>query len=278
MSPVSAPGAPRPVTPHSLLVAQLTDLVDRVSAGGPDVDATWIDDLRAATELASGLDDYLTAMTTPESPALAELARRTAAEDWNGPSGNGIVEQEMVSGHVEGQLLKALVRLARATTVLEIGMFTGYSALAMAEAVPPGGRVVALEIDAAVAAFAQQCLDDAPAGDRVEVRVGPARDTLAALAAAGEVFDLVFVDADKGGYTDYLAAVLDGGLLAEHGVVVVDNTLMQGQPWTSAAPSSNGAAVAAFNAAVAADPRVEQVVVPLRDGLTLITRTEGTHR
>jgi len=121
-----------------------------------------------------------------------------------------------------------------------------------------------------VAAFARECFAGAAAGDRIDVRVGAARRTLDALATEGEVFDLVFIDADKTSYLDYLDAVLDLGLLAEHGLVCVDNTLMQGLPWTSAEQTVNAVAVSAFNRAVAADPRVEQVVVPLRDGLTLI--------
>ena len=80
----------------------------------------------------------------------------------------------------------------------------------------------------------------------------------------------MFIDADKAGYLGYLTAVLDAGLLAPHGLICVDNTLMQGQPWMPGEPTANGAAIAAFNQAVAADPRVEQVLIPLRDGLTLI--------
>jgi caffeoyl-CoA O-methyltransferase len=88
------------------------------------------------------------------------------------------------------------------------------------------------------------------------------------------VFDVVFVDADKAGYAGYLQTVLDGGLLADGGLVVVDNTLMQGQPWAGDR-TANGEAIAAFNDAVTADPRVEQVLVPLRDGITLIRRTDS---
>ncbi len=182
----------------------------------------------------------------------------------------------MLSGHVEGQALKMLVRLIRARRVLDVGMFTGYSALAMAEALPDDGRVVACEIDVQVAAFAQRCFHESPSGSKIDVRVAPAQQTLSGLAAAGEVFDLVFLDADKSGYLGYLAAVLDTGLLAPHGVICVDNTLMQGQPWISGSATPNGAAIARFNEAVAADPRVEQVLLPLRDGLTLISRVGTT--
>lgn len=272
----SAPGEPRPVTPASILAGQLGQLVERLDRLD-GVDPTLAAGLRAAAELAGGLDAYLERCTTPESSALARIAALTQEWDWRGSSGPGL-EQEMLSGHVEGQTLKMLVRLTRARRVLEIGMFTGYSALAMAEAVPADGRVVACELDAEVAAFAQRCFRDTPCGDRIEVRVGPAMATLAALDAAGEVFDLVFLDADKAGYLDYVRFVLDSGLLAPHGVICVDNTLMQGQPWTSgpAGPATpNGRAIAAFNAAIAAEPRVEQVLLPLRDGITLIRRVDG---
>jgi caffeoyl-CoA O-methyltransferase len=260
----------RPVTPASILAARLAGLTERVDATD-GVPAELRAELRELAELAGGLDPYLERWSTPESPALRRLAERTRAHDWTGATpGAAPLEREMLSGHVEGQVLKMLVHATRAWRVLEIGMFTGYSALAMAEALPPDGRVVACEIDPAVARFARECFADSPAGDRIAVEVGPARPALDALAATGEVFDLVFIDADKAGYLDYLDAVLDHGLLAEHGLICVDNTLMQGLPWTSGEQTVNAVAIAAFNRAVAADRRVEQVIVPLRDGLTLI--------
>jgi caffeoyl-CoA O-methyltransferase len=272
---VTAPGAPRPVTPVGILAAALDEVLAQAQQGA--LDAHGLERLRTARDLAGGLDPYLERCTTPESPALAELARRTAEHDWRAHAGDTGLEQEMLSGHVEGQLLRTLVHVTRARTVLEVGMFTGYSALAMAEAVGDGGRVVACEVDAEVAAFARECFAASTAGGRIDVRVGSAADTLGALAAAGERFDLVFVDADKAAYAEYLDLLLgrgapDPGLLAPHALVVVDNTLMQGRPWGAGEPTANGAAVAAFNDAVAADPRVEQVLVPLRDGLTLVRR------
>ncbi len=214
-------------------------------------------------EIAAGLDPYVERCTTPESPALASLAERTRAADWSGTG----VEAEMLSGHMEGQLLRTLVRFGRVRRVLEIGMFTGYSALAMAEALPDDGFVVACEADADVAAFARACFAGSEHGGKIDVRVGPALATLSELDAQ---FDLVFLDADKGGYRAYFEAVLERGLLAPGGLLCVDNTLMQGEPWRSGPPSANGAAIAAFNEAVATDPRVEQVLLPVRDGLTLI--------
>ena len=271
---------PRPVTPMGILVSKLADLVelldqvdhaDRVDG----IDTALRPALRDAHALAAGLDPYVARCTTPESPALHAIAAATAAHDWGRHSGGAApLEQEMLSGHVEGQLLKMLVHATRARRVLEVGMFTGYSALAMAEALPEDGAIVACELDADVARFAERLFQDCGAGDRIEVRVGPAAETLAELARDGEKFDLIFIDADKGGYLGYFTAIMDDGLLASHGLICVDNTLLQGQPWATDSPGANAVAIAAFNQAVADDPRVEQVIVALRDGLTLIRRVD----
>lgn len=255
---------PRPVTPASILAARLAELAGRV--GGEDIAG----EVRELAELAGGLDSYPGRYTSPQSDALAALASATARHDWDQAPGG--LEQEMLSGHVEGQFLAMLVHALRATRVLEIGMFTGYSALAMAEALPADGVVVACELDAEVAAFAQRHFAASPAGARIDVRVGPALDTLRSLG--GAAFDLVFVDADKPGYRDYVDAVLDGELLAPHGLLAVDNTLLQGQPWTGRR-TAPGDAIAAFNEYLAAEPRLTQVVVPLRDGITLARRTDA---
>jgi caffeoyl-CoA O-methyltransferase len=268
---VSRPGAPRPVTPMSILAAELDELAGALDAV-PGLDEGWRERMRGACALAGGLDAYVSRCTSPESPALRGLADATAAEDWRRRGGGPTpapLEQEMLSGHVEGRLLRMLVHVTRARRVLDIGMFTGYSALAMAEALPADGTVVACEIDPDVAAFARECFAASADGHKIDVRVGPAERTLAELAA-GAPFDLVFLDADKAGYVSYLAALLDTGVLAPHGLLCVDNTLMQGQPYLPGSPTANGKAVAEFNDVVAADPRVEQVLLPLRDGLTLI--------
>ncbi len=264
----------RPVTPIGILAAQLELLTQQAATAVADPD--FRAELGQAYELAHGLDTYLDRCTTPESPALAQLVRRTQTEDWSKRFTDGAtvrqLEQEMLSGHVEGQLLKFLVHLTKARRVLEVGMFTGYSALAMAEALPSDGEVVACEVDAYVAEFAERCFKESAVGHKITVRVAPALETMQQLAAAGQVFDLVFIDADKAGYIDYLDLLLTTELLATDGLICADNTLMQGQPYLSATMSANGAAIAQFNQAVIDDPRVEQVLLPLRDGLTLIRR------
>jgi predicted O-methyltransferase YrrM len=267
----------RPVTPSTILAEELGEVCRELADTG-GADPRLLNRLRRARDLAGGLDPYLQRCTSPESPDLAALVRRTRVTDWGAPAaGGGRLEQEMLSGHVEGQTLKFLLHLADARRVLEIGMFTGYSALAMAEGLPDDGSVVACEIDPEVAAFAQRCFDGSVAGHKVHVEVGPAIDTLRRLAERCRDtpqlrFDFVFVDADKSGYQGYVDFLLDGDLLTPRAVIAIDNTLLQGQPYLGGEVSANGAAIASFNETVAADPRVEQVLIPLRDGLTLIRR------
>lgn len=268
-APDAGPTAGRPVSPVGVLAARLAGLSERLDAAD-GVPAEVRAELREVAGLAGGLDPYLARWSTPESPALRRLAERTRTPDRTPAPGAAPREREALSGHVEGQVLKMLVHATRAWRVLGIGLSTGYSALAMAEALPPDGRVVVCETDPAAARLARDCFSDSPVGDRIVVEVGPVRLALEALGAAGEVFDLVVIDADRPGHLDQLDAVLDLALLAEHGLVCVDGTLARGRPWTTGEQTLDAVAVAAFNRAVAADPRVEQVVVPLRDGLTLI--------
>jgi len=265
------PGVLRPVTPVGILAASLRGLAgsDHWSAVA---DQSLVSALANASELAAGLEPYAAECTTPESPALKSLAHHTAATDWSAgrAPAAGALEPEMLSGHVEGQFLKMLVAVTRSRRVLEIGMFTGYSALAMAEALPEDGIVVACEINADAAHLARQAFAGSPHGGKIVVEVGAAADTLRRLAAEGSPFDFIFLDADKAGYADYFEAVIDGGLLAPHGVMCVDNTLMQGHAYVTGGSSDAGDAIRAFNQMVADDPRVEQVLVPLRDGVTIL--------
>ncbi|MFM5892070.1 MAG: O-methyltransferase [Dolichospermum sp.] len=266
---------PRPVTPLGILLEELETTLK--IAKQENVSSELTASLQKVYELASGIDPYLDQHTTNESPALAALAQKTASEDWSQRFSDGEtvrqLEQEMLSGHIEGQTLKMFVSMTKAKRILEIGMFTGYSALAMAEALPADGDIIACEVDDYVAEFAKKCFQTSPHGGKISVKVAPALQTLQELANAGETFDLVFIDADKKEYVDYFNLLLDTELLAENGFICVDNTLLQGQPYLAPAKrTANGEAIAQFNQIVAADPRVEQVILPLRDGLTIIKR------
>jgi caffeoyl-CoA O-methyltransferase len=274
MSQVVEKPTARPVTPLGIL-AKLLEIILQT------FDQQTSDELQAnlkqAWLLAAGLDPYLEECTTRESPALAALAQKTAHEAWNQNFHEGAtvreLEQEMLSGHVEGQTLKMFIHMTKAKKVLEVGMFTGYSALAMAEALPSDGELVACEVDPYTAEFGQAAFRESPHGAKIRVEVGAALDTLQKLADASESFDFVFIDADKKEYVKYFEILLEKDLVVAGGFICVDNTLLQGQvylPEENRTP--NGEAIAQFNHIVAADSRVEQVLLPLRDGLTIIRR------
>ena len=265
----------RPVTPLGILVQQLEEISQ--AAESESVSSEFKTSLKRAYQLAAGLDPYIEDCTTNESAALSNLSERTRKEDWSQRFDDGetvrALEQEMLSGHIEGQLLKMLVSISKSKRVLEVGMFTGYSALAIAEALPDDGYLLACEVDEYVSQFAIDCFAASEHGKKIEVKVAPAIETMKQLVERGESFDLAFIDADKGGYIDYLNLLLDTDLLAPDGFICVDNTLMQGQPYLPEDQRlENGRAIARFNRFVVEDPRVEQVMIPIRDGLTLIKR------
>ncbi|RCJ25794.1 SAM-dependent methyltransferase [Nostoc sp. ATCC 43529] len=276
MSTTIAKPTARPVTPVGILAKKLEAIVQEINQR-TDLPAELVANLNQAWRLAAGLDPYLEEYTTPESAALTALAEKTSTEAWQEHFSEGTtvrpLEQEMLSGHVEGQTLKMFVHMTKAKRVLEIGMFTGYSALAMAEALPKDGVLVACEVDPFAAEVGQAAFNESPDGKKIRVELGPALETLNKLVEAGESFDLVFIDADKKEYITYLQTLLDTNLLAPSGFICVDNTLLQGEVYLPTQQrTANGEAIAQFNRAVALEKRVEQVILPLRDGLTIIRR------
>ena len=202
------------------------------------------------------LEAYVAAHTSRESDLFARLRAETQA-DLSSP--------QMQVGPVEGALLRLLVGLVRPRTILELGTFSGYSALAMASALPEGGQLITCDIDPVATAVARRYFAESGWGDRISLRMGPGLDTIASLAAEGRRIDLVFIDADKPNYIHYWDAVLP--LLPIGGLVIADNTLWSGKVLAPTEASDH--AIVRFNARVAADPRVEHVLLSVRDGIML---------
>ncbi|MDZ4277910.1 MAG: O-methyltransferase [Dehalococcoidia bacterium] len=203
------------------------------------------------------IESYAMAHSTPLPPLLDELVSETRKE----MGGRAL----MLSGQLEGTLLQMLAASLGAKRVLEVGMFTGFSALMMAAALPDDGQVVTCEIDPKAIAFARRFFDRSPHGKKIEVREGPALDTLKQLDGP---FDLVFIDADKPNYIPYYEEALR--LLSPAGVIAVDNVLWSGNVLD---PQDDQArAIVAFNERVERDDRVTNVVLTVRDGLTLIRK------
>lgn len=206
--------------------------------------------------IGAELEAYVTAHTTRESELFARLRAETQAD---------LALPQMQVGPVEGAFLRLLVALHRPQTILEIGTFSGYSALAMASALPPGGQLITCDIDPVATAVATRYFAAAGLVDRITLRLAPALDTIRQLAAEGRRLDLVFIDADKSGYVDYWDAVLP--LMPVGGLVVADNTLWSGKVLDPQDASDH--AIVRFNAHVTADPRVEHVLLSVRDGIML---------
>jgi len=202
------------------------------------------------------IEQYADVHTTPPPPLLAELAAETHAT---------LASPEMLTGTVVGRLLELLVHGTGARRVLEIGTFSGYSALAMAAGLPPDGHIDTCEVDPVHADIARRYIARSPYADRITVHLGPALETIAALA--GE-FDFVFIDADKPNYANYLEAVLPR--LTRHGLIAVDNTLWSGAVLDP--PDDNARAITALNDRLVVDERVTVAQLTVRDGLTLIRR------
>jgi caffeoyl-CoA O-methyltransferase len=204
------------------------------------------------------LEAYAEAHTTPPPPHLVDVDRQTRATlDFPG----------MMVGTLEGRFLEMLVFAARPQHVLEIGTFSGYSSLAMAAALPPGGRITTCELSEVHAEAARRHIAASPYAAHIEVVVGPALDTVQRLPGP---FDFVFIDADKGGYLDYYNAVLPK--LAPGGLIAADNTLWSGNVVRDSDTSPDTVALRTFNDTVAADARVVCVQLTVRDGVTLIRR------
>lgn len=203
------------------------------------------------------VDHYVEAHTT----AVPDYLRDLASETLQMPGA------QMLSGPVEGRLLETLAWVTRARLAVDIGTFTGNSAIAMAGGVADGGRVVTCDVNTETLAVARRFIERSPYADRIEVREGPALDTIAALDGP---IDLVFIDADKTNYTNYYEAVLPK--LADRGLIAVDNTMWGGQVLDESDTSPDTVAIRAFNDHVAQDRRVVCVQLTVRDGVTLIRK------
>ena len=204
------------------------------------------------------VEQYAQEHTTPEPPWFSVLADETRA---------GTRAPGMMVGTLEGRLLTALVAMQRPQRVLEIGTFTGYSALSMAEALPPGGRIITCDIDEEHLAIARRHIADSAFASVIDIRSGPALETIGTLPGP---FDLVFIDADKPSYLAYYEAILPK--LADDGVILVDNVLWSGRLADPTLVDENTAALREFNDRVVADDRVEVVMLTVRDGVSIIRR------
>jgi caffeoyl-CoA O-methyltransferase len=204
------------------------------------------------------LEDYCRLHSTPPDPLLDELAAYTRAH---------CRDPQMLTGPVEGALLRMLVQIAGARRVIEVGTYTGYSALSMAAGLPDDGELLTLDVNPDTCDIAQSFFGRSPHGGKLRLLRGRAITTLAALPAEPG-FDFAFLDADKENYLNYYEALLPR--LKPGGLIAADNTLWSGRVLEPKEKSDH--AIVAFNAHVARDPRTEQVLLSVRDGVLLVRK------
>ena len=213
------------------------------------------------------LAEYIEQHSSPESDALRKITRSTHLE---------LINPRMLSGHVQGRVLSMISQMIRPERILELGTFTGYSALCLAEGLTEKGKLLTIEHNDELEDMIRRNLALSPLGEKVELVIGDAKEELRREAkgerrkAKGkELFDLVFIDADKKEYCDYLDLVLP--LMREGGWILADNTLWDGHIVDPAYDKDRQTvALRAFNDKVMQDERLEKVILPLRDGLTII--------
>jgi caffeoyl-CoA O-methyltransferase len=211
------------------------------------------------TELISSLaEDYAALYTTPEDPALHIINEETIKNHR---------QAHMLSGHVQGRFLSFISKIIQPKHILEIGTFTGYSALCMAEGLSADGQLHTIELRQEDAETAIKNFKGTERNNLITLHVGDAKDIIPTLPYE---WDLVFIDADKVSYIEYYELALKQ--LSKKGVIIADNVLFHGQVLEEPVIGKNAIAIEAFNKHVAGDPRVEQVILTIRDGLLLIKR------
>jgi caffeoyl-CoA O-methyltransferase len=214
------------------------------------------------TALTPALYDYVLAHTPPQDDVLRDLAAETAAL---GPISMMQIAVE------QGALLTWLTRILGVRFAVEIGTFTGYSSICIARGLAPGGRLLCCDVSEEWTAIARRYWKRAGLEDRITLRLGPAVDTLRALPASEQV-DFAFIDADKTSYRAYYDTLVP--LLSPRGAIVFDNVLWGGSVADPSAQDESVTAIRALNDAVAADPRVDAVMLPVADGITLVRRRD----
>ncbi len=210
--------------------------------------------------LGSDLHSYLVAHGTPPDPVLSRLITDTEAM--------GEIARMQISPE-QGALLTMLAKILGAHLIVEVGTFTGYSSVCLARGLAEGGRLICCDVSTEYTARAVQAWEEAALDDRVDLRIAPAADTLRAMPSDPPI-DFAFIDADKGGYAVYFEEIITR--MRPGGVVAVDNVLWSGRVVDPSDTSADTAAIRAFNDMVAADGRVDAVMLPIADGLTLLRK------
>ncbi len=206
------------------------------------------------------LEQFLVEHSTPEDPVLEDLYRQTHIR---------FVNPNMVSGHVQGKFLELISRMINPETILEIGTFTGYSAICLARGLRQGGKLITIELNDELTAFSQSFFDRAGVASKITQLTGKAQDIIPILDLA---FDLVFIDGDKREYIDYYRLIIDK--VKPGGFILADNVLWGGKVFEPDTNDPQARGIINFNEMIRNETIIDNVIIPLRDGLMLIRKKE----
>ncbi|RUS88819.1 hypothetical protein EGW08_003449 [Elysia chlorotica] len=262
----------------SMPARKLDEAIKLAEATG--VGSELMETLIAARDMFQRRDDFTGEATSDHSKTLAKIEHGTYHHDWQGFYDQGkipwVYRPTMFSGRLEGQFLKSLVSIHKPKRILEVGLFTGYGALSMAEALPADGEVVSLEICESLKTLAEELCKESHHAKKIRVEVGPAMETVKRFVAAGEKFDMMFLDGDKKDYLNLVKVAFDENLLSEDGTVLVDNAYFIGGAYNPDHP--NHSIAMEFLKEVKSRPQLHYVMLPMNDGIMMIRRMKDVER
>ena len=262
----------RTESPNLILAQRLKKIKQRLT-NYKSITERDITELDSIIHMMEGQERYLDECTSLQSENLLELDKLTMQTDWDRifteNKSNVRLMTKMMSSRLSGQLLKMLVTISGSKKILELGLFSGYSALAMAEGLPEDGKLISCEIDPFAADFARKYLDGTPCGTKIQIKQGPALNLLDSLMLEGESFDFVFIDAKKTEYEKYVTKIVENKLITKQSILCIDNVFMKGACFSDFEKQTKGSAEVRRMNKLLTSKKFFTVMLPVRDGMTI---------
>ncbi|GIR49609.1 MAG: hypothetical protein CM15mP58_17060 [Burkholderiaceae bacterium] len=257
----------------TLILAQRLKKIKQRLTNCKSIEEEDITELDSIIYMMESQERYLDECTSLESSDLSKLNKLTMQTDWDQifleKKSKVRLMTQMMSSKLSGQLLKMLVTMSGAKKILELGLFSGYSALAMAEGLPRDGRLISCEIDPYAASFARSYLDGTSYGKKIQIRVGPALNLLDNFMLEGESFDFVFIDAKKTEYKKYITKIIANKLITKRSILCIDNVFMKGACFSKFEKQTKGSNEVKQMNQLLTSEKFFTVMLPVRDGMTI---------
>ena len=257
----------------TLILAQRLKKIKQRLTNCKSIEEEDITEIDSIIYMMERQEQYLDECTSIESSDLSKLDKLTMQTDWHQifleKKSNVRLMSQMMSSKLSGQLLKMLVTISGAKKILELGLFSGYSALAMAEGLPEDGKLISCEIDPYAASFARSYLDTTSCGKKIQIRLGPALNLLDNFMVEGESFDFVFIDAKKTEYKKYITKIIANKLITKQSILCIDNVFMKGACFSKFEKQTKGSSEVKQMNQLLTSEKFFTVMLPVRDGMTI---------